>query len=137
MTTASSTALPPYPLTWYPGASDCASDQQADLHDGYWAETGPDGRHAARGLHWTWSILRDGGEEVTGGFTVDQGEAQAAVATWGATDLLAAELAAGILSEAFARFGRTAAACGTAARHITRTNAFRNDNDGETRSCQN
>jgi hypothetical protein len=50
-------------------------------------------------------------------------------------DTLADELARDILSEAFARYGRTTEACGTATRHVTRTTAIAPEHE-ETRSCE-
>jgi hypothetical protein len=111
------------PLRWYPGASGHAGGEQAGLHDGCRAEIGPDGLHASRGLHVTWSVLRDG-EEIAGGYAADAAGARAAVASWADADLMVTEITRELLSAAFTRFGVTRKAFAAAGIAIAASRSF-------------
>lgn len=95
-------------------------DQQMDLHNGYWAEIGPD-----RGDLWSWSVMEataDGcQEDVDSGLAHGEAGAKAAVADWAEDDLLVAEITGELLSGAFAVYGHTKAAVDAAERAVART----------------
>jgi hypothetical protein len=90
---------------WYPAGSPYEPrDQQADLHDSYWAEIGPRGRRVSDG--WWWAVA-EGGEVADSGHAADEDEAKAAVADWAEADLLVAQITDELLSAAFETYGHT------------------------------
>lgn len=54
-------------------------DQQRDLDGRFWAEVGPDDRHAPDG--WAWTIIKNS-EEVADGYVADEDAAKRAVQKW-------------------------------------------------------
>ena len=95
-------------------------DLHMDLHNGSWAEIGPD-----RGNLWSWSVMEataDGcQEDVDSGLAHGEAGAKAAVADWAEDDLLVAEITGELLSGAFAVYGHTKAAVAHAALAVAAT----------------
>ena len=106
-------------------------DQQRGLHEGYWAEIGPNAAPGRPGA-WSWDVFESGSVTArAGGSARDERAAKAAVAEWARTDLMVGEIARATLSMAMAAHGITRKAAAAAVIAIAASTAFENE---ETRS---
>jgi hypothetical protein len=70
------------PHEWVSARTDDPRDQQCDLIGVYWAELGPDPRQQPDGWSWTIMDFDQDNAEVAFGFSANEADAKAAVASW-------------------------------------------------------
>ena len=114
-------------LTWYAssgtGWGTCEPYlEQADLHNGYWAEVEP---VAPEACAWSVRDARNRNEIMDSGWAAGEEEAKAAVADWAESDLMVEEITAELLSEAFSAYGHTDDAVAHAALAVAATTQIR------------